>query len=133
MDPLALLANVYFAVDELTRELKDKSKGYKTKPSLATVCKPHPQICPQSPSARSPLTATTVQPRDSTVSPLLNKRVRCVVDEANGSMHLRPRESTYSARECSAKHRHELWFTFNQSAYWEKKVEGKPAKHIMLG
>ncbi len=39
----------------------------------------------------------------------------------------------YNARECSAKHRHELWFTFNQSAYWEKKVEGKPAKHIILG
>jgi 3-methyladenine DNA glycosylase/8-oxoguanine DNA glycosylase len=28
MDLLALLANVYFAVDELARELKDKSKGY---------------------------------------------------------------------------------------------------------
>ena len=28
MDLLALLANVYFAVDELARELKDKSKDY---------------------------------------------------------------------------------------------------------
>ena len=102
--------------------------------SPATVRKTYPNnLPPIPPSARSRSTATTVQPRDSTVSPLLNKRVRCVVDEANGLMHLRPRESTYSARECSAKHRHELWFTFNQSAYWEKKVEGKPAKHIMLG
>jgi hypothetical protein len=61
---------------------------------------------PIPPSARSPLTATTtVQPRDSTVSPLLNKRVRCVVDEANGLMHLRPRvrlQRTRMQRKASA-------------------------------
>ena len=61
------------------------------------------------PSARSPITATRARTRDYTASLLLNKRVRSVVDEANGLMHLRPRESTSSARECSAKHRHELW------------------------
>ena len=32
----------------------------------------------------------------------MNKRVRGVVDEANGLMHLRPRESTYSAQEYNA-------------------------------
>ena len=72
----------------------------------ATVCKPHPQICPQSPSARSPLTATTVQPRDS-ASLLSNKRVRGVVH--GETMHLRPRVSTYSAvteNPCRYRHRH---------------------------
>ena len=33
----ASLAHEYFAIDELARELKDKSKGYKTKPSPATA------------------------------------------------------------------------------------------------
>ena len=119
---------------KMARELREKRQGSSKPTSTAKSLQTLPQnLPPIPPSARSRSTATTVQPRDSTVSPLLNKRVRCVVDEANGLMHLRPRESTYSARECSAKHRHELWFTFNQSAYWEQKVEGKPAKHIMLG
>ena len=93
--------------------------------SPAEVREPYPKnLPPIPPSARSPITATTARIRNYTASLLLNKRVRGVVDEANGLMHLRPRESTYSARECSAKHRHELWFTFNQSAYWEKKWRG---------
>jgi hypothetical protein len=97
MDLLVLLANVYFAVDELARELKDKSKGYKTKPSRATVRKTYPNnLLPISPSACSPITATTARTRDST-SLLSNKRVRGVVDGGHGLMHLRPRVSTYSA------------------------------------
>jgi hypothetical protein len=46
MNLLVLLANVYFAVDELAKELKDKSKGYKTKPSRATVRKTYPNNLP---------------------------------------------------------------------------------------
>ena len=121
---------------KMARELKDKSKDYNPihhQQQFANLAQNLP-LTP--PSARSRSTATTVQPRDSTVSPLLNKRVRGVVDEANGLMHLRCTSRGHLQRtriQCSAKHRHELWFTFNQSAYWEKKVEGKPAKHIMLG
>ena len=128
-----MLANVYFAVDELARELKDKSKGYKTKPSRATVRKTHPKNLPPKAAFRSLTNAATAATTRDSASLLSNKRVRGVVHEGNGLMHLHPRESTYNARKCSAKHRHELWFTFNQSAYWEKKVEGKPAKHIILG
>jgi hypothetical protein len=65
-DLLALLANVYFTVDELAKELKDKSKGYKTKPSRAQFEKLTQIICPQLPSACSPITATTARTRDST-------------------------------------------------------------------
>jgi hypothetical protein len=65
---------------------------------------------PIPPSARSRSTATRARTRHYTASLLLlNKRVRGVVHGGNGLLHLRPRESTYSARECSTKHRHELW------------------------
>ncbi len=50
----------------------------------------HKSLPPIPPSARSPITATTARIRDYTASLLLNKRVRSVVDEANGLMHLRP-------------------------------------------
>jgi hypothetical protein len=102
MDLLALVANVYFAVDELARELKDNARTI-TQSITSNSSKNLPQkLPPIPPSARSRSTATAVQPRDSTVSPLLNKRVRGVVDEANGLMHLRPRESTYRAQEYNA-------------------------------
>ena len=83
MDLLDLLANVYFAVDELTRELKDKSKGYKTKPSRATVRKTYPNNLP--PVAFHSLTdAAPVATTRDCASLLLNKRVRGVVDEDTG-------------------------------------------------
>ena len=70
MDLLVLLANVYFAVDELARELKDKSKDYnpihhqQQFANLAQKYAPNP--------AFHSLTnaATAVQPRDSTVHSL---------------------------------------------------------------
>jgi hypothetical protein len=69
----------------------------------------HKSLPPISPSACSPITATRARTRHYTASLLLsNKRVRGVVHGGNGLLHLRPRESTYSARECSTKHRHEL-------------------------
>ena len=48
MDLLALLANVYFAVDELARELKDKSKGYNPILHEQQFEKLTQTICPQS-------------------------------------------------------------------------------------
>ena len=112
---------------KMARELREKRQGSSKPTSTAKSLQTLPQnLPPIPPSARSRMQQLQYNPAipQSTVSPLLNKRVRGVVDEANGLMHLRPRESTYSARECSAKHRHELWFTFNQSAYWEKKWRG---------
>ena len=88
---------------KMARELREKRQGSSKPTSTAKSLQTLPQNLPPNPAFRS-LTnaATAVQPRDSTVSPLLNKRVRCVVDEANGLMHLRPRESTYSAQEYNA-------------------------------
>ncbi len=64
----------------------------------ATVREPRAQkSAPILPSARSRNTATTARTRDYTASPLLNKRVRGVVDGGHGLLHLRPRVSTYSA------------------------------------
>jgi hypothetical protein len=84
------------------KELRTNA-GHQITRQQKKVCKPYPKNLPPNPAFRS-LTnaATTARIRDSTVSPLLNKRVRCVVDEANGLMHLRPRESTYSAQEYNA-------------------------------
>ncbi len=92
-----MLATVSFTIDELAKELKDKSKGYKTKPSRATVRKSYPNNLPPTlPSARSPITATAARTRDST-SLLSNERVKGVVDGGHGLLHLRPRVSTYGA------------------------------------
>jgi hypothetical protein len=104
MDLLVLLANVYFAVDELARELKDKSKGYNPILHEQQFEKLTQIICPPIPHfACSPITATRARTSHYTASLLLlNKRVRGVVDEANGLMHLRPREGTYSAQEYNA-------------------------------
>ena len=92
---------------KMARELREKkTRVIKARNITSNSSKNLPQksapnrIIP--PSARSRSTATAARPRDSTVSPLLNKRVRGVVDEANGLMHLRPRESTYSAQEYNA-------------------------------
>jgi hypothetical protein len=82
----------------MARELREKKtrviKAYVNSKKFANLT---PKSAPN-PAFRS-LTnaATAVQPRDSTVSPLLNKRVRGVVDGGHGLMHLRPRVSTYSA------------------------------------
>ena len=85
------------------RKRTENELGSSNHTSTAKSLQTLPQnLPPIPPSARSRSTATTVQPRDSTVSPLLNKRVRGVVDEANGLMHLRPREGTYSAQEYNA-------------------------------
>ena len=123
-DLLALLANVYFAVDELAKELKDKSKGYKTKPSRATVRKTYPNNLP--PVAFHSLTdaATAATTRDS-ASLLSNKRVRGVVH--GETMHLRPRVSTYSAvteNPCRYRHRHIGTFCLQQSAQRENRFRG---------
>ncbi len=67
-----------------TENERGSSKHTSTAKSLQTLPQNLPPIPP---SARSRSTSTTVQSRDSTVSPLLNKRLRCVVDEANGLMH----------------------------------------------
>jgi hypothetical protein len=62
MDLLALLANVYFAVDELARELKDKSKGYNPILHEQQFEKLTETICPQLPSARSRMQQLQQQP-----------------------------------------------------------------------
>jgi hypothetical protein len=97
MDLLALQANVYFAVDELAREVKDKSKGCKTKPSRATVRKAHPKNLPPKAAFRSLTNAATAATTRDSASLLSNKRARGVVDGRHGLLHLRPRVSTYSA------------------------------------
>ena len=109
MDLLVLLANVYFAVDELARELKDKSKGYKTKPSRATVRKTYPKNLPPKYAFRSLTNAATAATTRDSASLLSNKRIRGVADGGNGLMHLRPRVSTYSAvtkNPCRYRRRH---------------------------
>jgi hypothetical protein len=127
MDLLALLANVYFAVNEPARELKDKSKGYKTKPSRAKIRKTYPNNLP--PVAFHSLTdaATAATTRDSASLLLSNKRVRGVVHGETGLMHVRPRVSTYSAvtkNPCRYRHRHIGTLFLQQSAQRENRFRG---------
>jgi hypothetical protein len=89
----------------MARELREKRQGSSKHTSTEKSLQTLPQnLPPIPPSARSRMQQMQYNPAipQSTVSPLLNKRVRGVVDEANGLMHLRPRESTYSAQEYNA-------------------------------
>ena len=66
MDLLALLANVYFAVDELARELKDKARVIRPSHHEQQFEKLTPKICPQS---RLPLAHEAQQLQQDPVIP----------------------------------------------------------------
>jgi hypothetical protein len=75
----ASLQNECFDIDEVARELKDKSEGYKTKPSQQQFANLSPEhLPPTPPSARSQSAATSAATRGSTASLLSNQRVRGV-------------------------------------------------------